>query len=100
MVPKPLEVEGIQNENLEEAEMGQLHAIHNNMNAIAAVRANIGSGPGLTHCAECGDRIPKARRLAVPGVQLCVDCQEYAEKVALKTGMLDSSNRFYIIAVC
>lgn len=92
MVPKPLEVEGIQNENLEEAEMGQLHAIHNNMNAIAAVRAKIGTGPGLTHCAECGDRIPKARRLAVPGVQMCVDCQEYAEKVALKTGRLVSKN--------
>jgi phage/conjugal plasmid C-4 type zinc finger TraR family protein len=92
MVPKPLEVEGIQNENLEEAEMGQLHAIHNNMNAIAAVRAKIGVGPGLTHCAECGDRIPKARRLAVAGVQMCVDCQEYAEKVALKTGRLVSKN--------
>jgi phage/conjugal plasmid C-4 type zinc finger TraR family protein len=92
MVPKPFEVEGIQNENLEEAEMGQLHAIHNNMNAIAAVRAKIGSGPGLTHCAECGDRIPKARRLAVAGVCLCVDCQEYAEKVALKTGRLVSKN--------
>ena len=92
MVPKPLEVDGIQNENLEEAEMGQLHAIHNNMNAISAVRAKIGTGPGLTHCAECGDRIPKARRLAVPGVCLCVDCQEYAEKVALKTGRLVSKN--------
>jgi phage/conjugal plasmid C-4 type zinc finger TraR family protein len=92
MVPKPLEVEGIQNENLEEAEMGQLHAIHNNMNAIAAIRAKIGVGPGLTHCQECGDRIPKARRLAVPGVSLCVDCQEYAEKVASKTGRLVSKN--------
>ena len=92
MVPKPMEVEGIQNENLEEAEMGQLHAIHNNMNAIAAVRAKIGVGPGLTHCAECGDRIPKARRQAVPGVQLCVDCQNYAERVALKTGRLVPKN--------
>ena len=92
MVPKPLEVEGIQNENLEEAEMGQLHAIHNNMNAIAAIRAKIGVGPGLTHCQECGDKIPKARRLAVPGVQMCVDCQEYAEKIALKTGRLVSKN--------
>ena len=93
MVHKPLEVEGIQNENLEEAEiMGQLHAIHNNMNAIAAVRAKIGVGPGLTHCQECGDKIPKARRLAVPGVQLCVDCQNYAERVALKTGRLVPKN--------
>ena len=62
------------------------------MNAIAAVRAKIGVGPGLTHCAECGDKIPKARRLAVPGVQLCVDCQNYAEKVALKTGRLVPKN--------
>jgi len=92
MVPKPLEVDGIQNENLEEAEMGQLHAIHNNMNAIAAIRAKIGVGPGLTHCQDCWDRIPKARRLAVPGVQMCVDCQEYAEKVALKTGRLVPKN--------
>ena len=92
MVPKPLEVEGIQNENLEEAEMGQLHAIHNNMNAIAAIRAKIGTGPGLAECAECGDKIPKARRLAVPGVSLCVDCQEYAEKVASKTGRLVPKN--------
>jgi phage/conjugal plasmid C-4 type zinc finger TraR family protein len=92
MYNKELEVEGIQNENLEEAEMGQLHAIHNNMNAIAAIRAKIGVGPGLTHCAECGDKIPKARRLAVPGVQMCVDCQNYAERVALKTGRLVSKN--------
>lgn len=92
MVPKLLEVEGVQNENLEEAEMGQLHAIHNNMNAIAAIRNKIGVGPGLTHCAECGDKIPKARRLAVPGVQLCVDCQNYAERVALKTGRLVPKN--------
>jgi len=78
--------------NEEEAEMGQLHAIHNNMNAIAAIRNKLCTGPGLTHCAECGDRIPKARRLAVAGVQMCVDCQEYAEKVALKTGRLVSKN--------
>jgi len=92
MYNKELEVEGIQNENLEEAEMGQLHAIHNNMNAIAAIRNKIGVGPGLTHCAECGDKIPKARRLAVPGVSLCVDCQNYAERVASKTGRLVSKN--------
>jgi len=92
MVPKPLEVEGIQNENLEEAEMGQLHAIHNNMNAIAAIRSKIGVGLGLSHCEDCGEKIPQARRLAVPGVCLCVDCQEYAEKVALKTGRLVPKN--------
>lgn len=30
----------------------------------------------LTHCEICGERIPEARRVAVPGVRLCVECQE------------------------
>ena len=80
MTIKQMEVDGIQNENLEEAEMGQLHAIHNNMNAIAAIRERLGTGPGLSHCEECGDEIPEARRAAVGGVKLCVYCQEYLER--------------------
>ena len=28
----------------------------------------------------CGVRIPEARRLAVPGVVLCVECQDRIEK--------------------
>ncbi|MBY8976202.1 DksA/TraR family C4-type zinc finger protein [Rhodobacteraceae bacterium NNCM2] len=32
-------------------------------------------GDSLTECAECGDPIPEARRRAVPGVKLCMDCQ-------------------------
>ncbi len=31
-------------------------------------------GDSLTHCAECGEEIPEARRQAVPGVKLCIDC--------------------------
>jgi len=31
------------------------------------------------HCKGCGCQIPEARRQAVPGVQLCVQCQEDAE---------------------
>jgi phage/conjugal plasmid C-4 type zinc finger TraR family protein len=31
-------------------------------------------GESLTHCAECGEEIPEARRLAIPGVKLCVEC--------------------------
>ncbi|MCB1343205.1 MAG: TraR/DksA C4-type zinc finger protein, partial [Pseudooceanicola sp.] len=29
-----------------------------------------------THCAECEEEIPEARRLASPGVKLCLDCQQ------------------------
>jgi phage/conjugal plasmid C-4 type zinc finger TraR family protein len=32
-------------------------------------------GESLTECAECGDVIPEARRAALPGVKLCIDCQ-------------------------
>ena len=34
------------------------------------------TGESLTHCAECEEEIPEARRLASPGVKLCLDCQQ------------------------
>lgn len=34
--------------------------------------------PSAREC-ECGARIPAARRKAVPGVQTCVECQEFNE---------------------
>jgi len=33
-------------------------------------------GASLTHCAECEEPIPKARREAIPGVKLCIDCMQ------------------------
>ena len=47
---------------------------------IARVRANLPSGPGRTHCEECEAAIPAARRKAVPGVRLCVACQEVHDR--------------------
>ena len=44
--------------------------------AIKRVRSQLPQGPGLTHCEECNVEIPEARRKAVPGVRLCVSCQE------------------------
>ena len=35
--------------------------------------------PSATHCTDCGVRIPAARRRAVPGVQTCIECQEFNE---------------------
>jgi len=34
------------------------------------------TGESLTHCAECEEPIPEARRVAIPGVKLCTDCQQ------------------------
>ena len=44
--------------------------------AIKRARSRLPSGPGLEHCEECDAAIPEARRKAVPGVRLCVDCQQ------------------------
>ncbi|QUJ75171.1 DksA/TraR family C4-type zinc finger protein [Sulfitobacter albidus] len=31
-------------------------------------------GESLTHCADCEEPIPHARRAALPGVKLCLEC--------------------------
>ena len=36
-------------------------------------------GESAEECESCGEVIPQARRLAVPGCQLCVDCQGLRE---------------------
>jgi len=33
-------------------------------------------GESLTHCAECEEPIPEARRVALPGVKLCIGCMQ------------------------
>jgi phage/conjugal plasmid C-4 type zinc finger TraR family protein len=44
--------------------------------AVQRARRQLKKGPGLTHCEECDAPIPAARREAVPGVRLCVQCQQ------------------------
>jgi phage/conjugal plasmid C-4 type zinc finger TraR family protein len=48
--------------------------------AIKRARAQLPSGPSLSHCEECGEEIPEARRVAVPGVRFCVACQAEADR--------------------
>ncbi len=50
--------------------------------AIARARAQVPRGPSLRHCEECEAPIPQARRDAVPGVRLCVVCQQAQESGA------------------
>ncbi len=37
-------------------------------------------GDSLESCAECDEPIPEARRLAIPGVKLCIDCQQARDR--------------------
>lgn len=51
--------------------------------AIKQAQSRLKAGPGLTHCEECEVEIPLLRRQAVPGVRLCVRCQEVVDKEEL-----------------
>ncbi|MDN5861909.1 MAG: DksA/TraR family C4-type zinc finger protein [Salinisphaera sp.] len=48
--------------------------------ALVAVRSRMSAGASAERCDECGEQIPIARRRAVPGVRLCVHCQDQADR--------------------
>ena len=48
--------------------------------AVKLARSRLSNGESLTHCQECEDVIPEARRKAIPGVRLCISCQSEIEK--------------------
>jgi len=48
--------------------------------AIKRARSQLPRGPGLSHCEECDAEIPEARRKAVPGVRLCIACQDERDR--------------------
>jgi len=43
--------------------------------AVNLARSQLPQGESLVHCEECETKIPEARRKAVSGVRLCVQCQ-------------------------
>lgn len=73
--------ESVQHSNIDESDMGALHAIHVHMNAIAAIQRQLGSGPSLFVCVDCGAKIPELRRLAVAGCKHCIDCKAAQEQM-------------------
>ena len=48
--------------------------------AVSRARSRLPSGPGRRRCEECEAEIPEARRKAMPGVRLCVACQEAIDR--------------------
>lgn len=58
--------------------------------AIKRARSQLPSGPGLMRCEECDAEIPEARRKAVPGVRLCIACQEAHDR---EQGAVSGYNR-------
>ncbi|MBN8480720.1 MAG: DksA/TraR family C4-type zinc finger protein [Xanthomonadales bacterium] len=50
--------------------------------AVKRARSRLAQGPGRMRCEECDAKIPPARRKAVPGVRLCVACQDAQDRSA------------------
>jgi phage/conjugal plasmid C-4 type zinc finger TraR family protein len=48
--------------------------------AVERARRRLPRGESAKTCRECGAAIPEARRQAIPGVRLCVACQEAADQ--------------------
>jgi phage/conjugal plasmid C-4 type zinc finger TraR family protein len=47
---------------------------------ILRAQSRLAQGAALTHCEQCAAEIPDARRQAMPGVRLCVPCQEREDR--------------------
>ncbi|AKQ40963.1 hypothetical protein CP97_01200 [Aurantiacibacter atlanticus] len=49
--------------------------------AVAAARARLPKGESAEYCDICGEDIPEKRRLAIPGVRTCVECQSGKDRL-------------------
>ena len=54
---------------------------------VARVRSRLAQTESLSHCEECGEAIPEARRRAVPGVKRCIQCQVEADQAQVQRGL-------------
>ncbi|MDB2705591.1 DksA/TraR family C4-type zinc finger protein [Pseudomonadota bacterium] len=57
--------------------------------AVQLARSRLTAGESLAHCEECEGVIPKARRTAVPGVRLCINCQSELEEQQSSAGSIN-----------
>ena len=49
--------------------------------AVKLARSQLPQGESLSECEACDAPIPQARRAAVPGVRLCVNCQSSLDEL-------------------
>lgn len=57
--------------------------------AIKRARDNLPKGESLEICEDCDETIPEARRLAIPGVRVCVTCQAERDEEQSKTELFN-----------
>ena len=54
--------------------------------AVELARSRLPKGESLLHCEDCDAKIPPARREAIPGVRLCVQCQSALDDQQARLG--------------
>ncbi len=70
---------------MDPADMADRHIEEYLAQAIAAARGiyqtqSVAKGVSMHRCVECGEPIPEARRVALPGCTLCISCTEHLER--------------------
>lgn len=59
-------------------------SIAEELERMRATRAQ--GGESRETCAECEEPIPEARRRALPGVKLCIECQKERDALPVRRG--------------
>ena len=49
---------------------------------VRRAQSRLPQGESAPRCEQCGERIPESRRVALPGVRLCIGCQEREDQQA------------------
>lgn len=74
---------------MDEGDIAADYQARHNKDAIAKARSRMAGpqsgGPAAENCEWCGAEIPAARRQAVPGCAMCIECQTIKER--LKNGL-------------
>lgn len=55
--------------------------------AVKLARLRLADGAGADYCDDCGERIPDARRKALPGSRTCVGCQSVRDGKQRQSGI-------------
>lgn len=76
-------------DDAELADMVQQKALHGAISSILSQLPDA-SKESAKECADCGDKIPGARRKALPGVMLCINCQSFLESLNKRKKVIGS----------
>jgi len=66
---------------MDEADRARITSDRHLAEAMAGIKKNMPTGESHTHCADCGEPIPQARRMAAKGCARCAECQAEHEQL-------------------